>query len=202
MQHHELVLFLLGFGAIGVFGLAVFEKLIPIIPSYLFLIILGSSATNWREVITALVATSAGSIAGTLCHYIIGWSLGERRIAAFVHRFGKYIFLPEERYTHLARLFSRNHFRIALVGQLVPVVRLYLAVPAGVLGIRMEQFLLASLFGVVLYNSVFLCFGRALSHISNDPIKLGLILTGTLLVIECLVMLLMRRRSLRARSQF
>ena len=102
MDNAEILAFVMGLGLLGMFGIAVFEKLVPIVPSYLILLTLGSAALSEKDVILALVATAAGSVLGTLCLYSLGRVFGEARVVRAVTRYGAYVFCPMERYQALA----------------------------------------------------------------------------------------------------
>lgn len=187
------------------FAASTFEKIVPIVPSYLMLLLFGSASVTTSELTFAIAATSAGSLIGTACVYGLGRALGEKRVHRAIDRYGRYVFCPPERYRRLAIAYRRNHFVVSLFGQMIPVARLYLSIPAGVLRLRAGRFLVASAIGIAVYNTIFLTAGFLLQRQTHDPVRTGILLSATLIGVEiaiasCVRWLLNRRRSGRARS--
>lgn len=173
MASSDLIAFFLGLGLPGMFGIAFAEKLVPIIPSYVMLMLLGMTVTDSAMLLPALLATATGSLAASLGWYGVGRWLGERRVRAAVARFGKYVFLRPRTYERLAAAYRENRFRVTLIGQTVPVARIYLALPAGVLKLRPAAFVPAAAIGILLWNTPFLTLGHLLRESAYDPVEVG-----------------------------
>lgn len=187
MSFPDLLPVVVGFGITGMFAASTFEKIVPIIPSYLMLLLFGSASVTTRELTFAIAATSAGSIIGTACVYGLGRALGEKRVRRAVDRYGRYVFCPPERYRRLAIAYRRNHFLVSLCGQMIPVARLYLSVPAGVLRLRAGRFLVASAIGIAAYNCIFLTAGFVLRKETHDPVTTGILLSAGLIAAELII---------------
>ncbi|MBZ5762942.1 VTT domain-containing protein [Rhizobium sp. VS19-DR104.2] len=187
MSIPDLLAIIVGFGVAGMFSASAFEKMVPIIPSYLMLLLFGSASDTVRDMIFAVVATVAGSVIGTACVYSLGRALGETRIRYAVDRYGSYILCPPERYRRLAAAYRKNHFLVSVCGQMIPVARLYLSIPAGVLKLRADRFLLASAIGIVAYNTTFLTAGFILRQEAFEPVTTGIILSAGLVGAEVAV---------------
>ncbi|NEJ69758.1 DedA family protein [Rhizobium phaseoli] len=187
MSSSELLPLVVQFGVLGMFAAAVFEKTIPIVPSYLMLLIFGSATSTITALAAVIVVTSSGSLIGTACVYTFGRSLGEERVTQAVDKYGRFVFLPLERYRHLANAYRRNHFAVSLCGQIIPVARLYLSLPAGVLKLRADRFLVASAIGITTYNTFFLTTGFVLRGAAHDPVKTGVLLSLALVAVEIVV---------------
>jgi alkaline phosphatase len=191
---------LLAWGLPGIAAIALAEKLIPAVPSYVLYVFLGMSAVSGGgALVTAILAATLGSSLGALAWYGLGRALGERRTEAAVERWGRWVFLPPQRYRHLAGLYRRNHFIATLLGQVTPVVRIYLPLPAGVLGLALAPFTLAVLLGNLAWDAALLGIGYALRGSGGDPLKVGLAVVGALLLAEMLVVLALRWRARRKR---
>lgn len=192
MDGATITVFLIGFGLIGATALALLEKLIPIVPSYAMLLLLGSLAPNWAGLAGMLLATVAGSVAGAFVWYGLGRALGSARIEGFVARYGRFLFLTLETYTRLANSYRRNQFWATLIGQTVPGARVYLALPAGVLRLEPYGFLIATILGTIAWNLAFLGLGYALRGSGQDPLSLVLYVVIGLLALEFAAFLAIR----------
>jgi alkaline phosphatase len=184
MSFPDLLPVVVGMGIAGMFAASAFEKIVPIIPSYLMLLLFGSASMTVRELALTIFATSAGSVIGTACVYGLGRALGESRVRRVVEKYGKYVFCPPERYRRMAIAYRRNHFVVSLFGQMIPVARLYLSVPAGVLRLQASRFLTASAIGIAAYNTIFLTTGFVLRKETHDPVATRVLLSAGLIAVE------------------
>lgn len=187
-------------GPIGIIGLSVAEKLFPFVPSYVLFVVIGMVvAADDSSMSVAITGSAIGSTVGSLCWYGAGLALGERRCHTFIKRFGRFIGLTPERYRSATRAFERNLFVIIAVSQTIPVVRVYIAIPAGVLGVSLRQFLLGTFLGSLIWSGSFLALGYWVGDTNTDSVAAGLILVMTLLGLEALVVVgwrgFKRRRS-------
>jgi membrane protein DedA with SNARE-associated domain len=78
-----------------------------------------------------------GSWLGALLNYYLALRLGR----PFFVKFGKYLFCPPETFAKVENFF-REHGEIGtFTGRLIPVVRQYISLPAGLAGMNMFRFL-------------------------------------------------------------
>lgn len=190
---------LLSLGLIGVFLVTTLEKFIPVVPSYVMLLALGMSAPDLPQLTVMLAITVIGSLCGSAGWFAIGRTLGEQRIERIVARFGKYVFFPLPTYLRLAESYRRNRFRVTAFGQTIPVARVYLGLPAGVLKLPALSFLTAATLGILVWNLPFLLLGFLLKGTSHSLFYVGLRASIVLVAAEFLIVVLVRmiRRSRR-----
>ncbi|KAA0071352.1 DedA family protein [Tardiphaga sp. P9-11] len=175
-------------GPVGIIGLGIAEKLFPFVPSYVAFVVIGIVvAAKQSDLTSAILALAIGSTAGSLCWYGIGLILGERRSATFVRRFGPYIGLTPARYQRAANAFQRNLVLILAVGQTLPVIRVYIAIPAGVLGVPLARFLLGTFIGSLVWGTPLLALGFWIGDTNSDPAFAALIAVATLIGLEALI---------------
>jgi len=157
-------------GPIGICGIAVVEKLMPVIPSYVLFVTLGMMmpAASPGDLAVVMAATASGSTFGSLCWYGLGFALGPQRSDAMMERFGRYIFLTPSLYRRMAKAYARNHFWVAVISQTIPTVRIYSAIPAGVLNLAITKFLAATLVGSLAWSGPLLSLGYMLRQQSAD----------------------------------
>jgi membrane protein DedA with SNARE-associated domain len=176
-------------GFVGVALVALAEKLIPIVPSYVLLVFLGMTmVSDPRDLALTVVATTIGSTLGGMFWYGLGRAVGAQRMEVLVSRFGRYGFLSLSLYQRMTRAYLRNRFWVTLVGQVVPTVRIYLSLPAGVLGIALQEFLAATLAGALVWNACLLTLGYTLRNGDHDPVSVGLMVITGLVLSELLLL--------------
>jgi membrane protein DedA with SNARE-associated domain len=154
---------LAAWGLLGLALCSVVEKLIPIIPSAGMFLMIGMLGVDHPGDLPVVIAiTAVGSTTGSLFWYGAGRWLGPNRGDAFVVRMSRYLDIREERYLRLKRNYRHNVMWVTFFGQLMPVVRAYMAFPAGVLAIPVRVFAIATFFGAVTWNTPFLVSGYLL----------------------------------------
>jgi alkaline phosphatase len=178
---------LLSLGLMGVFLVTTLEKFIPVVPSYVMLLALGMSAPDLPQLTVMLAITVIGSLCGSAGWFAIGRTLGERRIEWLVSRFGKYVFFPLPTYRRLAASYRRNRFRVTALGQTIPVARVYIGLPAGVLKLPAASFLAAATLGILVWNLPFLLLGFLLKGTSHSLFYVGLRASIALVAAEFLI---------------
>ena len=147
-------------GAPGV-GLAILaETVVPPIPSEVVLPLAGYlSETGRMNLVAAFVAATLGSLVGAAFLYQLGRWLGPDRSRRWLDR------LPLVETSDVDKAFAwfERHGRSAvLLGRLVPVVRSFISVPAGVVRMPWPQFLGYTLVGSAVWNGALIGAGVAL----------------------------------------
>jgi membrane protein DedA with SNARE-associated domain len=146
-------------GPVGV-GLSILlETIIPPIPSEAVLGLAGVLIrTGEMNVIPVVLFATLGSILGAIFFYWLGRLLGPRRSHAFLDR------LPLVETEDVDRTFEwfERHGRSAVFfGRMVPIVRSFVSVPAGVVKMPFGQFILYTAGGSLIWNSVLIGLGVA-----------------------------------------
>jgi alkaline phosphatase len=184
METTAIVSAVLGLGFAGIVALAVAEKFVPLLPSYVLLLLLGMAIPDLATWVQVVAATTLGSVIGAAGWYGLGHWLGRRRVEMLVRRFGRYLCLSAPRYRQLTAAYRRHRFLATLLGQTIPGVRVYAGVPAGVLGFEYRSFLVATTLGTLIWNAPFLYLGFALRGSGFDPVRLGLAVCVLLIAAE------------------
>ena len=107
----------------------------------------------------AVMATSLGSIVGSLASYLMG-AYGGKPV---VMKVGKYLLLDEHDLALTERFFNRRSGTLTIfISRFIPVVRHLISIPAGVGHMPLLPFLVATLVGATLWNSFLLVCGMKL----------------------------------------
>ncbi|MCZ2823227.1 MULTISPECIES: DedA family protein [unclassified Modestobacter] len=146
-------------GAVGVGLTILIETVIPPIPSEVVLGAAGVLINDGRmSLVPVIIWATVGSVLGALVLYWVGRLFGPRRSHAFLDR------LPLVETADVDRSFEwfARHGRAAVFfGRMVPIVRSFVSVPAGVVKMPMPQFLLFTAAGSLLWNSLLIGLGVA-----------------------------------------
>ncbi|MGY2079043.1 DedA family protein [Modestobacter sp. SYSU DS0657] len=146
-------------GAVGVGLTILIETVVPPIPSEAVLGAAGVLINDGRmSVVPVIIWATIGSVLGATALYWVGRLLGPRRSHAFLDR------LPLVETSDVDRAFEwfDRHGRGAVFfGRMVPIVRSFVSVPAGVVKMRFWQFLLFTAAGSLLWNCLLIGLGVA-----------------------------------------
>ena len=146
-------------GAVGVGLTILIETVIPPIPSEVVLGAAGVLINDGRlSLVPVILWATVGSVVGALVLYSVGRALGPRRSHAFLDR------LPLVETADVDKTFSwfERHGRSAVFfGRMVPIVRSFVSVPAGVVKMPWPQFLLYTAAGSLIWNSLLIGLGVA-----------------------------------------
>jgi membrane protein DedA with SNARE-associated domain len=146
-------------GAVGVGLTILIETVIPPIPSEVVLGAAGVLINDGRlSLVPVILWATVGSVVGALVLYSVGRALGPRRSHAFLDR------LPLVETEDVDKTFDwfERHGRSAVFfGRMVPIVRSFVSVPAGVVKMPMPQFLLYTAAGSLIWNSLLIGLGVA-----------------------------------------
>lgn len=174
----------------SVFAVSVLEKFLPVLPSYVLFPTIGMAATSTEDVVARCLVATFGSVAGAAAWYLFGSAVGPSRTLALVRRYGSWIFLSPKLYEELAGSYRRRAFVVTLLGQLVPTVRIYQALPAGALRLPMLPFLLATAVGAFCWISLLTSAGHLLRQSGWDASQIGLVMVLLILATELLAVVI------------
>ena len=188
---------LLGGGLAVLFLLVLAENLFPPIPSELILPLAGFLvAKDELEFVPAVLAATAGSVAGAFVLYALSRSGG--RPLLLRHR--RALRMTEERLDRAEGWFDRHGPKVVFFGRMVPGLRSVVSVPAGLAAMPAAAFGLLTCAGSALWNLALIGAGWALgdnwervTHVIEDA-DLFLLAGGLLAAAAWLVV---RRRRTR-----
>ncbi|MCF6742962.1 DedA family protein [Blastococcus sp. KM273128] len=156
-------------GPVGV-GLAILlETVVPPIPSEAVLGLAGVLINDGRmSIVPVIVFATLGSLLGAIFFYYVGMALGPRRSHAFLDH------LPLVETEDVDKTFAwfERHGRAAVFfGRMVPIVRSFISVPAGVVRMPFWQFLLFTAAGSLIWNAVLITLGVVAGDFVQDNLQ-------------------------------
>ena len=177
------------FGYFGVFFLILLENVFPPIPSEVILLISGffSSYTS-LSVFYMILASTLGSFLGAIILYYIGKIFNKERLKKIVNgRLGKILFLKEKDIDKADEWFDNKGNKSVFFCRFVPIVRSLISIPAGMSEMPMGKFIIYTICGSMIWNTVLICLGFRLG--SNWEYVLTILDKYQMLVIVILVII-------------
>lgn len=142
-----------GYG--GILLLMFIENVFPPIPSELIMPLAGFMvAQDKLTFIGTTLAGMAGSVLGALPLYYAGKKLGEERVKRLADRYGRWLTLSRQDIERASRWFHRHGGATVFVCRLIPGVRSFISVPAGIVGMNFLQFLAYTSIGTALWAAL------------------------------------------------
>ncbi len=177
------------FGYFGVFFLILIENVFPPIPSEVILLFSGffSTYTN-LSVLYMIVASTLGSFLGAIILYYIGKIFNKERLKKIVNdRLGKILFLKEKDIDKADEWFDNKENKSVFFCRFVPIVRSLISIPAGMSEMPMGKFIIYTICGSMIWNTVLICLGYRLG--SNWEYVLTILDKYQMVVIVILVII-------------
>ena len=184
-------------GYAGIALLMFGETLFPPIPSEAILPLAGYLVERGELGFAGVLA--AGTL-GAMTGAVVLYELARRGGQPFALRFLKLARMDEERLAQAERWFVRRGALVVFAGRCVPGVRSLIALPAGVLKMPRGLYLLASLLGTLLWNSLLIGVGYVLgAEWERAAEAIGSVSKPLLFVLFAAVGVWLLRRRLRKR---
>lgn len=177
------------FGYFGIFFLILIENVFPPIPSEVILLFSGffSSYTS-LSVFYMILASTLGSFLGAIILYYIGKIFNKERLKKIVNgRLGKILFLKENDIDKADEWFDNKGNKSVFFCRFVPIVRSLISIPAGMSEMPMGKFIIYTICGSMIWNTVLICLGYRLG--SNWEYVLTILDKYQMLVIVILVII-------------
>jgi len=142
---------------VGAFLLMALESMIAPVPSEAVMPFVGFLVADGKwDLWLAVLATSLGSLAGSLASYWMGYYGGR----PLVLRVGKYLLLNRRDLERTERYFGRQQgIYTVFVARFIPVIRHFISIPAGMGKMPLIPFALVSVVGATLWNGFLLFLG-------------------------------------------
>lgn len=153
-------------GAVGIFAASLAESACIPLPSEVILPVSGILVRQGTLTYGAAVGWAlAGQMAGSALAYCAG-RFGGR---PFIQRYGKYVLLREHELEAAEGWFRRYGEITAFFTRLLPGVRTFISLPAGIARMPFWRFLLYSSLGALPWTAFLIWAGMAVGKIWQDP---------------------------------
>jgi len=170
----------------GIFFLMLLESSFFPFPSEVIMIPAGYLAFKGEmHIIIVTLCGILGSLAGALLNYYLAIKLGR----LFLIRYGKYVYFKEEILVKMEDFFSRHGHISTFTGRLIPGVRQYISLPAGLARMNLAVFSFYTSLGAGIWVLILTLLGYYIGE-NETLIKDYLRQIIIALVISCIVGLL------------
>ena len=149
------------FGYIGVFLLIAIENIFPPIPSEVILVFGGFMTTYTSlNIPIMIVAATLGSLFGAIVLYYIGKIFNKERLKRIVSgKIGKVLRLKSSDIEKADKWFDTKGNKTVFFCRFIPIVRSLISIPAGMSEMPMQKFLLYTILGSLIWNTVLIIVG-------------------------------------------
>jgi membrane protein DedA with SNARE-associated domain len=142
-----------------------FETMFPPMPSEVILPLSGYQASRGTLTLPGVVLLATlGSMVGNFLWYQIARSIGEERLHSFIDRHGRWLTLDWEEVERVQRLFDRHGSGIVFFARVLPAVRTFISIPAGIARMNLAKYLLWSSAGTALWSWALAAIGFGLGR--------------------------------------
>jgi membrane protein DedA with SNARE-associated domain len=144
------------FGLAGIFVLMFVESACIPIPAEATMLFAGFAVSQGKMSLAAAIAVGvAGNVAGAWVVYYVGLYGGR----PFIERYGRYVLLRPEHIGRAERWFARYGALAVFFCRVIPGVRSFVSVPAGVARMPLWRFTLATTLGCIPFVAVLAWLG-------------------------------------------
>lgn len=182
----------------GIFCLMVLEHLFPPIPSELIMPLAGftSSASNDISLTWAIAAGTAGSFLGTLTWYAMGCLVKEEQIMRWVERYRRWLFVKPKDVKKAISFFQQgNGIWVVGIGRVIPGIRTYVSVPAGLSHMPLILYGASTLVGTFVWTAALAIAGYFLGNqFEQVQVFLAPIAQGVLILLAISLLVWVFRR--------
>jgi membrane protein DedA with SNARE-associated domain len=153
------------YGYWGIFLMIMLENIFPPIPSEVVLTFGGYMTTRSSLTVPGVVlAATAGSLVGAVILYGIGRIFKVERLERFIDRWGHLLRVKKEDIRKADAWFDKHGIWTVLFCRVVPLLRSLISVPAGMSGMNFGLFLLFTLIGTLVWNTVLVTLGSVIGE--------------------------------------
>ena len=155
----------LGYG--GIFIMMFLESSFFPFPSEVVMVPAGYLASKGEmNIFLAIGAGIAGSLAGAVFNYYLALKFGRR----FLAKWGKYVLIKEETLEKMETFFAKHGHISTFSGRLIPAVRQYISLPAGLAKMDIWKFSLYTSLGAGIWVVILTVLGYFIGE-NQDMIK-------------------------------
>jgi membrane protein DedA with SNARE-associated domain len=105
----------------------------------------------------AVLAGTAGNLVGSQ----IAWAVGAYGGLPFIHRYGRYVHVTERRLALAHRWFERYGGRVVFFSRMLPIIRTFISLPAGIARMPFWRFSLYTFLGALPWVAALCAVGVA-----------------------------------------
>jgi membrane protein DedA with SNARE-associated domain len=162
---HEIIAYIVktvgDLGYFGIFAMMFLESSFFPFPSEVVMIPAGYLASKGEmNFFVAVACGICGSLSGALFNYYLALKLGR----PFLQRYGRYVLLKEESLQKMEAFFATHGHISTFTGRLLPAVRQYISLPAGLARMNLLVFSTYTSLGAGIWVAILALLGYFIGH--------------------------------------
>lgn len=152
-------------GYLGIFTLMTIESACIPLPSEVTMPFAGFLVAQGKLNLW-LVALSGGlgNLIGSLLAYALGYWGGEHVVRQVIKKLGKYVLVSEREFDRSQRWFIKYDEPIVFFSRLLPAVRTFISLPAGIAKMPIKKFILLTILGSFIWSWILTYMGMILGN--------------------------------------
>lgn len=152
-------------GYLGIFLLMTLESALIPIPSEVTMPFAGSLVSLGKfDFFIVVLAGTLGNLLGSLLAYALGYWGEENVIRLVIRKYGKYFLLSEHEFEKSQKSFDKYGEMIVFLSRLLPVLRTFISLPAGIAKMKLSKFIGYTLVGSFLWSLLLTWIGWKLGQ--------------------------------------
>jgi membrane protein DedA with SNARE-associated domain len=160
------------YGYLAVFLLMTAESALIPIPSEITMTFAGFlSGIGHMNIWFAVIIGATGNLFGSLLAFWLGRAMGEEWIRIAIKKWGKWVLIHEKDFDTSLRWFKKYGQGITFTSRLLPIVRTFISLPAGIADMNVGKFAIFTFIGSLLWSGVLAYLGLKLGQnwLAIDP---------------------------------
>lgn len=160
------------YGNLAIFVLMTAESALIPIPSEITMTFAGFLAG--RGVINFWLAVfigASGNLVGSLLAYWLGYAKGEDWVRVAIRKWGKWLLIRESEFDKARDWFHKYGQAVAFTSRLLPIVRTFISLPAGIARMNLTRFSILTFIGSFIWSGFLAYLGLKLGQnwLSVEP---------------------------------
>ena len=153
------------YGYLAVFLLMTAESALIPIPSEVTMTFAGFLAgVGVMNIWVAILVGASGNLFGSLLAFYLGRKMGEEWIRIAIKKWGKWILVHEKDFDLALKWFKKYGQGITFGSRLLPIVRTFISLPAGIAEMNVVKFSVFTFIGSLLWSGVLAFLGLKLGQ--------------------------------------
>jgi len=141
-------------GYLGIFILMTAESALIPIPSEVTMTFAGYLASIEKfNLIIVIFAGALANFAGSILAYYLGFWGQEAIVRKLINKYGKYLLITEHEFDRSEAWFRRYGEKIVFFSRVLPVVRTFISLPAGIAHMNIWRFSIFTLIGSLIWSA-------------------------------------------------
>lgn len=193
-------------GYTGVFILMTLESALIPLPSEVTMPFAGFLAhTDGLNLFLVILIGAIGNLVGSLIAYAVGYFLEDALILSLIKKYGKYILLRDHEYERSLRWFDKYGGSVVFFSRLLPGVRTFISLPAGMAKMNLLTFSLYTFLGSLIWSALLsyigFILGKNWDSIHSVFTKLHFLVAGAIIVLVLFFIYKKRHLFLRRKAK-